>query len=184
MKRLSILAVVLLAAFVTPALADTTASAIASVYMNVNPAIAVIPPAITNMGTFQTGNVPANLVWTISANQEAVSFFLEASDLFKGDDCSNTAVPPIPQNRLVPATMTAQFGNPINSGSNAAFWNGPGSGASIGACPTTLGNTIRFEGSQNSDFSQTITTVFVYNQANFEQPVGQYSGKVRLTAFF
>jgi len=190
MKRLSILAVALLflAAFVTPASADTLSSAVASVFVQVVPAIAVLSTSPNvDLGAIQTGRFPAQLTWLVSANQEQVRFFLEASALFKGDDPVTTGVPKIPVLTSVPAAITAQFGNQVansaNNGANIANWLA-GAGANIGNYPTVVTETVAYESSQVGDFSQAVTTVVTYSNTNFQQPMGQYSGKIRLTALF
>ncbi len=166
----------------TPAYADLSGSAVASVYVNVNPNIAVTPATpIVDAGTIQTGDFWAIIKFTIGANLETVNMTLEASDLWKGDDPLNSDVLPIPLKSDAPAEITAQYGNEINAGDNKALWNGPG--ANIGNYPTKTTETVTYESSQNGHFSQDVSCKIFYNQADPEKTVGQYSGKVKLTAF-
>jgi hypothetical protein len=184
MKKLTVLAIALLfAAFaVTSASADTSNSAVASVYVDVvsNVSLASSTPLV-NLGSVQTGLFPAILTWRVDANQEAVSFFLEASNLFKGDDPTDPTVKPIPVATFIPASIIAAEGNEMQSGDNKAAW-GP-AGTPIGAYPTVATEAVTYESSQNGHFSQPVTTTIMYNQSDPEQPMGQYSGKVRFTAF-
>jgi hypothetical protein len=184
MKKLTVLAVALLfvAVAVTSASADTSNSAVASVYVDVvsNVSLSSVTPLV-NLGSVQTGFFPAVLTWRVDANMEAVSFFIEASDLYKGDDPTDPTVAPIPLATFMPARITAEEGNEMASGDNKAFWQG--TGAPIGAYPTSATEAVTYESSQNGHFSQNVTTVLTYNQVDPEQPMGQYSGKVRFTAF-
>jgi hypothetical protein len=166
----------------TPVYADLSGSAVASVYVNVNPNIAVTPAApIVDAGTVQTGEVSATIPFTIGANLETVSMFVEASNLYKGDDPLSTAVAPIPLNTNKAAELTAQFGNEINAGDNKAIWGA--AGTKIGNYDTKVTETVTYESSQNGHFSQNVTVKIYYTQSDPEKTVGQYSGKVRLTAF-
>jgi hypothetical protein len=183
-KKLTILAVALffIAVAVSPASADTTNSAVASMYVNVvsNVAISSATPLV-NLGSIQKGFFPATFVWRIDSNNEAVSFFLEASNLYKGDDPTDTVVKPIRLATAIPVSFTIENGNEMASGDNKGSWTGIGK--PIGIYPTAVTENVAYESSQNGHFSQNLTTVLTYNQSDQEQPMGQYSGKVRLTAF-
>jgi hypothetical protein len=184
MKRLVLLVVglVLLGMVAAPAYADTQGAATAAVVVNVNPNVSLSAKTpLVNAGTIQTGDFFAQVTWTIGANLEQVAFFLEASDLYKGDDPVNVQVAPIALNTNKPAEFAPQFGSEINAGDNKALWV-TGAGASIGAYPTKKTETATFESSQNGHYSQDVTTKIFYNQPDPEKTVGQYSGKVRLTA--
>jgi hypothetical protein len=69
--------------------------------------------------------------------------------------------------------------NPINGGSNVAAYTGPGD--PIGDYPTEMTETIVYESSQNNHFSQDVYITVTWNQGDPEKPMGQYSGKVKLT---
>jgi len=184
MKKLTVLAVALLfvAVAATSASADTSNSAVASVYVDVvsNVSLSSVTPLVS-LGSVQRGIFPAILTWRVDANQEAVSFFLEASNLFKGDDPTDPTVKPIKVATYIPASIIAEEGNEMQSGDNKAMW-GP-AGTPIGAYPTVATEAVNYESSQNGHFSQNVTTTIMYNQDDPEQPMGQYSGKVRFTAF-
>lgn len=182
MKRFTILAVALLfiSFAATTASADEIRSAVASVFVTVDPNVAIFSATpIVDLGSIQTGSFPAVLTWRVDANQEAVSFFLEASALYKGDDPTNEEVAPIPLNMAFPATIKPALGNEINSGDNKAAWIG--TGVPIGDYPTSLTETVRYESSQNGHFSQEVMTTIWYTQPDAEKPTGQYSGKIRMT---
>ncbi len=184
MKRLAYLCVgmALLALVAAPAYADTQGAATASVTVNVNPNVSLSAKTpLVNAGTIQTGDFFAQVTWTVGANLEQVSFFLEASDLYKGDDPVNISVAPIALNTNKPAEFAPQFGSELNAGDNKAVWV-TGAGAPIGAYPTKKTETAIFESSQNGHYSQDVSTKIWFVQPDPEKTVGQYSGKVRLTA--
>ncbi|MCY2929535.1 MAG: hypothetical protein NTV86_08585, partial [Planctomycetota bacterium] len=113
-------------------------------------------------------------------NQQFVTLYVEASDLFKGDDPTGTSVTPIPLNTTVPAVISPEHANPANLGSNKAPWTGPG--LAIGNFLTQKTLPILFESSQNNHFSQNVGVTVTWNQNDPEKPQGQYGGRVRLTA--
>lgn len=182
MKKIVIASVSLLlfVSMIVQAPADTKNAAVASVYVQVVPnvSVATVTPLL-DLGTVQTGFFSAVLTWKVDANMESVKFFLEASNLYKGDDPLNSTVAPIPVAVNQPAKINAQFGNEINSGDNMALWGAAGD--PIGAYPTVATETVTYESSQNGHFSQNVITTIAYFQPDPEQPTGQYSGKVRLT---
>jgi hypothetical protein len=183
MKKLLILTVVLL--FVSTMFAaeptPTSARATSSVYIQVAPAIAVSSATpLVDLGSIMSGMFSATLTWRVDANQEAVQFFLEASDLYKGDNPLDGTVAPIALNTFMKAGIIAEAGNEMNAGDNQAAWVSVGD--NIGSYPTKKTETVSYESSQNGHFSQNITSTIFYIQPNPEQPTGQYSGKVRLTA--
>ncbi len=183
MKRYLIPVVCLLflgLAFV-PAYADTQGSATASVVVTINPNVAVgVETPIVDAGTVQTGDFYAMLRFRIDANVEAVKMFLEGSSLYKGDDPLNTEVAPIVIKLSAPVQISPTYGNRKGALPNQAEWTG-GPGANIGAYPTQKTETVEFESSQNGHYSQAVGYKITYNQPDAEKPMGQYSGKVKLT---
>lgn len=165
-----------------PASADPSSKAVASVFVNVHPTIAITPKTpVVNAGTIQTGDFSATIIYTIGANLEKVSMFLEASDLFKGDDPLGKDVNPIKLNTGRPAEITAQFGRRTQGLPNAATWNAAGN--PIGAYPTSKTETVTYESSQKGHFSQDVACRIWYTQPDPQKAMGQYGGKVRLTTF-
>jgi len=180
MKTLIALSVVLLlcAVSIPGVLANTNATATAQVYVTVSPNVSLTPvTSLVNAGTVETGEVTADVVFTIDANQEQASFYVEASPLYKGDDPTNTAVAPI---ALQDGSISVANGNPLAGYTNCLTFGA--TGAPINGFPTLLSNTIPFESSQDGTFSQNVTVAIDWMQPNPQQPTGQYSGWVRLTA--
>jgi hypothetical protein len=169
----------------TPAYAESRSSAVATVLVNVIPNIAVaVKTPVVNAGTIQTGQTGdfvATVVFSIAANSEKVKMFLEASDLYKGDVPAGTEVSPILVNTGDPAGIAAQFGRQTKGGANKAMWLGTGS--DLLSFKTRTTETVEYESSQKGHFSQDVTCTISYTQPDPKKPVGQYSGKVRLTAF-
>ena len=181
MKRIGflvcLLAVMGLAAMAS---ADTSSSSTAHVIVSVNPNVAVSTVADPAIQNIQTGAIEVVITYLVEANLQECSLFVEASDLFKGDDPTNGEVAPIPLDTTVPAVIDPVNANPLNGGSMDATWQGGGS--PIGQYQTQLSETIEFESSQNNHFSQEVDVTVTWNQDDPEKPTGQYSGMVRLTA--
>lgn len=160
---------------------DLTSNSVGKVLVIVNPNVKVDIPVNPGPVNHQTGDVSVTLTFRVDANQQMVSLFVEASDLWKGDDPTNpSGVAPIPLQTNKPAVIQPQYGNPINQGTNEASWLG--AGAAIGNFLTQLSQTIKFESSQNNHFSQDVSVKVTWNQNDPEKPQGQYGGRVRLTA--
>jgi hypothetical protein len=160
--------------------ADTNSSSTAHVIISVNPNVAVNTVADPAIQQVQSGAIEVVITYLVEANLQECSLFVEASDLFKGDDPTNTDVAPIPLDTTVPAVIDPANANPMNGGSPNAAWVGAGS--PIGQYQTQLSETIEFESSQNNHFSQEVDVTVTWDQNDPEKPTGQYSGMVRLTA--
>ena len=169
----------------TPAPAALSNSAVATVFVNVVPDIAVaVKTPVVNAGTIQQsqgGDFLATIVFTIGANSPKVKMFLEASDLYKGDDPASAAVPPILLNTGKSAGIATQFGKQTKGGPDKANWLG--AGANVQSFKTRMTETVDYESSQKGYISQDVTCTVFYTQPDPKKPVGQYSGRVRLTAF-
>jgi len=162
------------------AYADTSSSSTAHVIINVNPNIGVSTVADPEIQNVQTGQIEVTITFLVEANLQEACIYVEASDLFKGDDPANTEVAPIKLDTTVPVTIAPVNANPLNGGSNLASWIGAGS--PIGRYTTQLSETICFESSQNNHFSQEVDITVTWDQTDPEKPTGQYSGMVRLCA--
>jgi hypothetical protein len=183
MKRFLVLIVGLLfvgLAF-TPAHADQSNSAVATVLVNISPNIAVgVTSPIVDMGSFQTGDIQTVVQFRVDANQQQIFMYLEASDLYKGGDPTSTDVAPIRLNTSQPAWLIPANGNKMGGGPNTLAWLTTGS--PIDGFSTQATEQGQFESAQNGRFSQLVTAKWLYTQPDPEKPAGQYSGKVRLTA--
>ena len=180
-KLLTVLSMVALLSIVGVAsYADTSGDAEATVYVKVDPNVSVgANTPIVSAGTVQTGDFSATIEFRIDANMQFVNIYVEASQLYKGDDPTEPTVPPIPLNLSEGVTIAPTDANPVDGGSNVATYVGPGS--PVGDYPTELTETITFESSQNNHFSQDVLVTVTWNQDDPEKPTGQYSGKVRMT---
>ena len=165
----------------TAVYADTTSTATTQVHVTINPNIAVsATQQVWDLGTYQNGSISATTQWRVDANVEAVQFCLQASDLFKGGDPTNTDVPPIPLDSNSPALISGEHANEINGGDNRALW--VGAGPTVNNFPTKKTESVTYESSQSGHFSQVVTTTVTYNQNDPEKPQGQYSGVIKLLA--
>ena len=178
----AIFAMVLLVAACSLAFADTSGSATATIVATVNPNVAVkAQTPIVDAGTVQMGDFSATIDFRVDANKESVALAVEASQLYKGDDPANKEVAPIPLNLTKGVEIAPTNANPVSGGSNVASFVGEGS--PVGAYPTMATKAILFESSQNNRFSQDVFVKVTWTQDDPEKPMGQYSGKVRFTAF-
>jgi hypothetical protein len=182
MKRFAYaLALLAVVGMTSAAYADLESAAVAKVFATVNPNVAVnYDNGAVNAGTIQTGEICADIVFRIDANKESVLIFVEASDLWKGDDPTNNEVLPIPLAVAEGAVVDPANANPLGSGSNVAEFIGAGS--DVMGFPTQLSATIGFESSQNNRFSQDVTVTICWDQDDDEKPMGEYSGVVKLTS--
>lgn len=184
MKKAAVLAVALFALCLClpqTGFADESAAATAGVFIDVNPNIGVLPiQANVDAGTVQTGDFKATVVFRIDANTQKVRFYATATDLYKGDDPVNVVVPPIQLNTAAGVQFAIEFGNPVQGGTGNAKYTGPGE--RIGSYPSLQTEAIVFESSQNGHCSQNAFVTVGWTQPDPEKPMGEYSGKVKLTA--
>jgi hypothetical protein len=163
------------------AYADEVSSAVETVTVTVDPNIGVQPLAMAvDAGTIQTGNFSALLTFRIDANSEQVGMMIEASGLYKGADPTSTMVTPIPVNSSVPVMVMPTYGNAMNNMPNELPWTET-VGDPIQGFPTIQTQTVDFESAENGTYSQNVSYQISYNQDDPEKPIGQYTGKVRLT---
>ena len=159
--------------------ADPANDATTKVYVTVDPNVAIrADQTVWQIGSVQQGGFNALVTWRVDANSQFVNMQLEASDLWKGDDPTNSEVAPIPLAVNTPALVKPVNGNETNSGDNLLAWGGgPGT---VSGYPTQKTEVGTFESSQNGHFSQQVVTTVRYNQNDPEKPQGQYSGVIRL----
>ena len=184
MKRFLVLAIGLLFCGLsfTPARADLSGSAVATIDVTVSPYIEVTNRiSDVNVGAVKSGPFSASIAFGITANGDKVRFVLEASDLYKGDDPSNIAVPPVPLDKTKPVQIIPQSGGRNGGGPGEAVWDS-GSGEVIAGFPTSKTLPVVFVSGQNRIYVQDVVFKLFYLQSEAVKPSGQYSGKVRLTA--
>jgi len=161
--------------------ADTQGSAVCTVYVNVDPNVAVgARTATVDAGTVQTGDFSATCEFRVDANKQQVALYVCASDLYKGDDPSNTEVAPISLNLSEGVLIDPTNANPLAGGSKVASYTGPGD--VVEGFPTMCTEVIEYESSQNNHFSQSVFVTVTWTQDDPEKPMGEYSGKVKLVA--
>ena len=170
---------------VEPAPTAPSSSAIAGVQVTVLPNIAInsLSPFVA-LNAIQKGPFSAQFLWNVQANVQKVYFMMEASNLFKGDDASAAYSIGLDTTKpvdLIPANANA---SPQAHG-NILAWDGPGTPIPGNPVPYPVSKTetAAWESSQNGDFSQNVMTTVYYKGPALELPQGDYSGKVRLTAF-
>ena len=170
-----------IAAFVlnTGALADTSGSSAAHVYVTVAPNVSVgVLDSNLQLPDVQVGGITADVSFRVDSNEEAVTLGVATTALYKGGDPTNAAVAPLNVDQTIGATITAAHANPTQGASHVAQYN-----------PTAIDfngfigfqtNDIPFESSQYRRFSQDVNVHVGWQQMNPEQPQGQYSGYVVL----
>lgn len=165
----------------TPTSPAFSGKAVTSPLGNPNPTIAIATKTpVVNAGVIPTGNFFVTIEFTIGANLEKVSMYLEASDLYKnGNPMDPDKAGPISLNTGRPAEIITQFGRQY-AGSSGPLWSGTGN--PISGFPTKKTQTVTYESGQKGQFSQDVTCKIWYNRPIAEKSAGQYSGKVRLTA--
>ena len=163
------------------AYADPQDDAVAEVQATVDPIMAAgVLTARVDVGGVQIGEFSALIGFRIDANTQYVDIMIEGSDLFKGDDACNQEVAPIP--------LVGPVGiDPVMATAQSIALGDPGARIEdVGVCGfdtlMTAGPFNRFESSQNGHFSQDVDVTLVYDLQDPEQPTGDYSGALRLTA--
>jgi len=170
----------LMAAMAASAQADPEGSAVAAVHVKVVPNISVTPQVpIVDAGSIQIGDLTGMIPFVVHANTEAVTMWVCATDLYKGDDPVNPTVDPIPLNLSAGATIDPSGANVLGGGSNVASFVGT---CAIGDFPAAESERIAFESKDNGTFSHDVMVTVVWTLSNNEQPQGDYGGRVMLSA--
>ena len=159
---------------------DTFASATARVTVIVSPSMAVSAVEKVTVHCVQAGPVEATVTFLIEANLHRARLYVEASDLYKGSDPSNSEVAPIPLDTTAAARIEPASAAPADGGANRAGW--VGAGEPIGTFETHLSETLEFVSAQDGRFSQEVDVTLTWNQDDPDRPLGTYGGMVRLTA--
>jgi len=162
------------------ALADTTSYATSHVYVNVVSNIAVqATDAYFDLGQIQTGDFSGEIPFRVDANTEQVTFWADATYLYKGNDPTNTDVAPILLNQTDGVTYVCDNANPTGGQStNLAYTTAVNVNGFLGW--TT--EQRQYESSQSGHFSQDTYLTVTWTQDDPEKPLGEYSGLVVLHA--
>ena len=155
-----------------PAAGGTEASAVVAVRCTVEPALAVAPrEAVVDAGTVTCGEFSATIRFQVRANRPAVSMFVQASPMYKGDDPDSSDAKPIP--------LKTDPGVTVRTGqSGTATFTGPGQ--TVDGFPTLRTEPLRFESTSQAGFSQDVHVTVTWNQDDPGRPRGQYGGRVKL----
>lgn len=173
------LALLALMAMCGTAMADLTSHGTTDVYVVVNPNIGIVPLDLSvDMGNVQTGVFYGLIPWRVDANTQNVKFWGAASYLYKGNDPSNPAVPPINLNQTYGIHFDIAHGGPIGGEDNIlAYINA----VVIDGFPGWETEVVEYESSDPGHMSQDCSMQVSWIQTDPEKPMGEYSGKVRLS---
>ncbi|HUU91596.1 MAG TPA: hypothetical protein VM238_10330 [Phycisphaerae bacterium] len=177
-----LMSIVLVAAMTAAARGDMEGSAVAAVHATVTANISVTPSVpIVDAGSLQIGDLVGRIPFLVHANTEAVKMWVTATDLYKGDVPSEPTVDPIPLNTSAGATIDPAGATVFGGGSNVALL--PASpDTMIGEFPAYQSQPIVFESMDNGTFSHDVLVIVIWTLTNNEQPMGDYGGRVMLSA--
>lgn len=182
-KSVILLTALTIVGLTTIALADPADNATAHVFLNIAPNIAVsaIDANIT-AAALQTGVREIPITFRVDANTEAVDLSVLVTNLYKGDDPTNSDVAPIlPAGNGV--LIDPEHANEINGGDGFAEFIAPQSiTTEKGTFSGYITQEVIFESSQNGHFSQNVEVIPAWGNEDNEKPQGQYSGYVVLYA--
>ena len=165
------------------AFADTSASSVKRVAVNVAQSVGIGQLALAANPDIQTGTVKLTIPFRVDANTQYVDMSVCATNLFKADVPTSPYVIPLddvvvptllspghdftPDVQNMPLTVVTPLVILIN-GNNWTF---------------RCSSAARFHSPDNNAFSKNVNMTANWNNTNFELPVGEYSGYVRLTVF-
>lgn len=163
------------------ALAGTRSSASCRVRVRVVPNVAVTAVASdVDAGLVRQGDVRAICRFRVDANQDAVSFFVEASDLHRADDPFPGQVAPIPLKLSAGAILRPENARPADGEGNVAGYVSRQTTCNGFATMRTRAAT--FSSGDRKPFQQEMAITVTWAQDDPEKPPGEYSGRVKLTA--
>lgn len=178
----ALLGLMFVAGMTATAQADMEGSAVASVHCTVTANISVTPQVpIVDAGSLQIGELTGQIPFTVHANTEAVKLWVTATNLYKGDLPLSATVPPIPLKTSAGATIQPTGATPLGGGSNVAPLPSTPN-AQIGDFPGYESTPIVFESADPGTFSHPVLVIVVWELTNNEQPMGDYGGRVKLSA--
>jgi len=192
MKHLMIVAIAMIAvvAFATPTFAQpASSSATMNVSVIVNPAMAVqtLGGSTLTLGTITSGSVTGTCRFMVDANTEQITLQVNASNLYKGDDPTQTV-------NVIPLVLSSgAYVNPTNAtplmvgcSETLPFTGSVGpslpGGANGSYFPTFSTPAVPYESSQTGVFSQEVDVTVSWMNSNTQLPQGTYSGVVELVA--
>lgn len=174
----------LVAGLAGAALADLDGSAVVAVHAKVTANIAVTPQApVVDVGSVQIGDLWGRIGFLVHANTQAVKMWVTATDLWKGDipHSNPLGVPPIPLYTGAGAKIEPSGASPLGGGSNVADLPSMHN-SSIAGFPAYQSTQITFESMDNGTFSHPVLVTVLWKLENNEQPMGDYGGRVMLSA--
>jgi hypothetical protein len=171
-------------AFGTVAQADLMSCAHRFVKVSVEPNVGVSgDEANVESLTIQTGQVCADVDFTIVANKEVLDLYVCASGLYKGNNPNSTVI--IPLDTDEPALITVPAGGEVGGAPGTPgdlAWTGPSDtcDTDFGTFPTLCTETKAFDSGQPFTWDQTVTVTVCWIQEIPVLPMGEYGGCVVL----
>ncbi len=168
--------------------ADTTATATKRVAVNVAQSVGVGSAGTVAVPDVQTGRIPLTIPFRVDANTQYVDMLICATALFKADIPTSPYTIPLsdaiagvpvlfaPDNNFTGPTGNVSQNMPLTGTATTAVISGNTWNFACSAA-------VRFHSPDNGSFSKNVNVTVSWNNTNFELPVGEYSGYVRLTVF-
>jgi len=184
MKKLlvAVLALAVVGGFAAAARADLEGSAVAAIHLKVTANISVTPQTpIVDAGSLQIGEVIVPIPFMVHANTEAVKMWVTATDLYKGDIPVAPTVHPIPLQTGEGALIEPERASVKGGGSNVAPLPSTPNDVLQGF-PAYRSSQITFESAEAGNFSHPVVVTLAWTLADNQQPVGDYGGRVMLSA--
>ena len=131
----------------------------------------------------QTGQVCADVIFTIMANKEVLKLWVCASDLYKGNNPASTVT--IPLDTDEPALITVPLGGEVGGAPGQPgdlLWTGTPDtcDTDFGTFPTQCTEQGNFDSGQPNIWDQDVTVTVCWNQDVPVLPMGEYGGCVVL----
>lgn len=172
-----LIAMVLLASFVSFSLADEKASATKRVIAIVKPNIGVGAAAVKPVEV-QTGKFKMLIPFRVDANKQIIHLQVCVTNLYKADDPTSEHFIPVDNKKEVSVVPTN--GIELGDRSNSLPYDGR---HEIGDFEGYITEDNEFESSQRGRFSQDVIVDPWWVQGDDELPTGEYSGFVQLIAW-
>jgi hypothetical protein len=180
MKKYLLTILVALAFSSGVALADTTGSAEAAVFVIVNPnvGVGVITPLV-NLGSVQTGEFSGEITFRVDANVQLVGLNVAVSNLYKDDVATSPHQIPVLLSAGVVIVNTTEIMEQPAGSDNVLQYQGA---VAVGPYLGQVTETEQFSAGQDGRLSQNVVVKPSWTQPDDELPEGEYSGLVILTA--
>ncbi|NOY44108.1 MAG: hypothetical protein GXP50_01445 [Deltaproteobacteria bacterium] len=176
------------------AFADQTSQAMKKVQVHIDPNIAVSGGVQVTQQSFQAGEIPVDVAFTVHANTQWVTLQAMGTPLYKADDPMSPYEIPIDLAADVMVDILPDengvSGNPSPGYDWGLAWS-----ADSGECseipvtpdgrtwPWFCTETSIFESGNNGTFSHDLVLTFTWFNEDNELPKGDYSGWVKLIAW-